>query len=305
MSDFKYRYMLAIAEQKSFSKAAEVLFVSQPYLSKVVTTVERELGTQLFCRDHIPLTVTAAGECYLDFIRGVLYSERQMYSKMNDIAASSCGKIRFGIGTTHGSYILPALLKEFAETFPRITVAVEEVNNKNMIERTENGMLDLCMFAIPEIPDSLDYTLLKKEHLLLVLPPNHPLRCKQSKGNFVSPPSLRGSELASLANDKFIFLTEHQGIGMFTRLLFKKYDFSPEALFETRNVETAYRLAAAGLGDTIIPQSCTGFSRFDDPPNYFLIDDPPLTRDIVVVYKKGRVLSAAETALCETAMKLV
>ena len=85
MSNFKYQYILAIAELQSFSKAADALLVSQPYLSKVVSAIEHELGVKLFDRSRSPLTVTEAGKCYIEYIKIVLDAEKHMLDQISAI----------------------------------------------------------------------------------------------------------------------------------------------------------------------------------------------------------------------------
>lgn len=118
MDHDKYKYILAVAEYQSFSKAADALFISQPYLSKVVSTIERDLGVRLFDRNHMPLSVTAAGKCYIDYIKTVLHAEQQMYAGLTDISEHSSGTISLGIGSTHCSYLMPDVFRRFQDLYP-------------------------------------------------------------------------------------------------------------------------------------------------------------------------------------------
>lgn len=102
-----------------------------------------------------------------------------------------------------------------------------------------------------------------------------------------------------LSSEPFIILTEHQGIGQFTRKIFENYNFNPKVFYEVKNVETAYRLAAAGFGITVIPEICLKFLTFEEEPYYFQIENPPLSRNIVMLFQKGRKLTAPEKMLCE------
>lgn len=304
MNTDKYKYILAIAEHRSFSRAAESLFVSQPYLSKVVAETEKELGVRIFSRDHTPLTVTAAGECYIEYLKTVLHANQQMLAQLHDINRHSFGKIQLGIGSTHCSYLMPDVLRRFGELYPQVTVRFSECSNKTMIEHVENGILDFALYAAPKIPANLGAVHLKNERLLFVFPSNYPVKERFAMAGASDVPILSQNDFYKLAGEQFIVLTEHQGIGQFLREIFEQYHFTPASLYEVRNMETAYRLAAAGFGITIIPEICRRFLSFKTEPLYFQIGDPPLSRDIVVLFKKGRVLSAPEKSLCEIIQSL-
>jgi len=305
MNSYQYRYILAIAEYKSFSRTADNLFVSQPYLSKLVTSQERELGVKLFDRSRKPLKLTPAGECYIEYIRELMHSEQKMKSRISEIAGHRIGKLTVGIPPTHGSYILPPILKKYNELYPEIKIVVEEQSNTILTEHILNGILDLCCFSLPEYPEGINYEIVKEERILLVLPPHHPLGVPWAKGNFSKPVAFPEESIKGLLSEKFVILTQAQGIGIFAREIFRRYGIFPDIFMETRNVETAFRLAAHGIGLTFIPEICTRFSSFEDEPYYFTIGTPPIHRSVVVAYKKGRELSNAEIDFIQLTREIV
>lgn len=294
MKSYQYRYILSIEEHRSISKAAEASFVSQPYLSKLVASIEEELGTAIFDRSRSPLTVTSAGECYLTFIREILHSERKMKAQVSEISAHRSGHLTIGMPQTHGSYILPYILEHFRKMYPGIYVTVEEQSNRVLIEHLTNGTLDLCCLSLPGYPDNFCCEIIKYEHILLVLPPEHPLGTHWSKGNYHKPVPLMMDQMKQLQDEQFVILTESQGMGKYARIIFDKCGIKPPIFMETRNIETAYRLAATGFCLTFIPEICTRFSIFKEQPHYFSIGDPPLMRTMAMVYLKDHKLSKAE-----------
>ena len=299
MDHDKYKYILAVAEYQSFSKAADALFISQPYLSKVVSTIERDLGVRLFDRNHMPLSVTAAGKCYIDYIKTVLHAEQQMYAGLTDISEHSSGTISLGIGSTHCSYLMPDVFRRFQDLYPHIRINFTECSNKTMVEYVENGLFDFALYTSPDIPRNLDHTSIKKERLLLVFPPSYPIREIFGKNPSQAVQTLGRDDMHKLSNEKFIILTEHQGLGQFMRTIFEIYELSPKVIYEVKNVETAFRLAAAGFGLTIVPEICLKFLSFQAAPHYYQIGNPPLERHVVMLYQRGRKLSAPEQTLCE------
>ena len=301
MNPQQCRYLLALAEYKNFSKAAAAVFVSQPYLSKLVSAIEGELGVALFDRSRKPLAITSAGESYLVYLREILHAEQKMKAQVGEISAHRAGSLRVGIPPTHGSYILPDILKKFRALYPGIQVTVEEQNNKKLIEGLLDGLIDLCCLSLPEYPREVATEVIAREHILLVMPPEHPLGQHWAKGNYKKPVPFPQEQVAKLGEERFVILSEAQGIGKFTRLIFSDLGITPEIFMETRNIETAYRLAASGAGLTFIPEICTRFSNFKEEPYYFSIGNPPYIRGVAIAFLKKRHLSQAERDFIEVA----
>lgn len=294
MNTQQFKYILAIAEYQSFSKAAENLFVTQPYLSKLVASIENELGTQLFERNRNSLTVTPAGRCYLEFIQEHLYAEQKMRSRISELTTLKIAKLKLGIPSAHGSYILPQILEKFRFLYPGVHIVLEEHSNQTLMDYILNSAVDLCCFSSPEYSHELDYEVIEREKLLMVLPPDHPLGHIWAKGNFSNPCPFPEDLLNQLSNEKFVVLSKSQGMGRYAREIFERYQIHPDIVMETKNIETAYRLAAIGIGITFIPQICTGFSNFEKAPYYYTIGNPPMERQVVIAYRKGRELSNIE-----------
>lgn len=162
-----------------------------------------------------------------------------------------------------------------------------------------NGFLDMCCLSLPDYPKNVAIEVVSREYLLLVMPPDHPLGQKWAKGNVHKPVPFPADMVPRLADEPFIILSEQQGIGKHARHILADWGINPEIFMETRNIETAYRLAASGEGLTIIPAICTRFSHFDDEPYYFSIGNPPYVRCVSIVYSAGRQLSKAEQDFVE------
>ena len=294
MSLAKYRYILTIAEQRSFSKAAETLFVSQPYLSKLVKNIEEELGAEIFDRSSSPLSLTPAGKCYVEYIKELLYSKQKLKFRIGEIAKHHAGRLIVGIPQTLGSYLLPYTLENFRKLYPKFEIIVQELSNQQLLERVLNNSLDLCCIGFPKIPNEIDYVVLKQEKIVMVLPPNHPLGDEKAKGKIINPYPFPVDRMKQLSHEKFILLTQSQGMGSVSRQVFQKYDITPDVFMETRNIETAYRLAASGIAITFTPEVCMLYFRYDDEPYYYTIGVPPLQRSVVMAFKRGRLLSNTE-----------
>ena len=134
-----YEYIVAVAEERSFSKAAQVLFVSQSSLSKYILQVEKTMGVKLFDRNTVPLKITFAGELFLEKARQILDLERQLKQQMEDIANVNFGRITIGVSPYIGSYIMPYILPRFYEKYPKVTVILLEKNILELERMAYNG----------------------------------------------------------------------------------------------------------------------------------------------------------------------
>lgn len=300
MDTQKCKYFIAVAKNKSFSRAAEEIYVSQPYVSRQILELESELGTKLFIRERKNVTLTPAGEYFLHYCENMLIMEANMQSEMRSFSQKKKGKIRIGISPAIGSYILPVALADYKRTFPDLTIQVDDGDDQLIFKKILDGSLDICFFSLPELPDKFDYQLIRMEPLLLVLPPNHPLGTPEAKGNYANPPYCYSADLKRLQFDPYIGMYKTKGIAMYADRIFQQCEIQPKTIYTFRNIETAYRMAALGHGYTIIPQTVARYSHFMEEPYYYQISldaQKVFCRTMVAAFRKGRHLGSTESAL--------
>jgi DNA-binding transcriptional LysR family regulator len=149
------RYYVAIAEERSFTRAAERLWIAQPGLSSQIRRLESELGVKLFERHTRGVDLTAAGEVFLQRARGVLEAAEAAQSVAEDIQEGRVGSIRLGIGAVMGWSLASSLLEAFAESSPAVEVAVVESQGGTLVRELRDGRLDAvlapAMFGSPEL----------------------------------------------------------------------------------------------------------------------------------------------------------
>jgi DNA-binding transcriptional LysR family regulator len=224
----------------------------------------------------------------------LIYAEKKMKKRMEEFTGYKRGRLTVGTLPARGSYILPYVLKKFKEKYPGIDITIEEQNALILLKHILDETLDLCCFSLLEYPAEISYVLIKTENIFMVLPPDHPLGVSCAKGNFKMPVAFPEDKMRNLSNEDFILLPKSLAMGMTARRFFEVYNIKPNIFMVTRNVETSYRLAAAGIGIAFIPEKCIRFSSFDEQPYYFTVGNPPYQLSEVVAYKKGRILSKME-----------
>ena len=144
-------YIYAIYQERSFSKAAQKLYVSQPWLSSVVKKVEQEIKTPLFDRSTTPISLTPAGEYYIQQVEKVLAIEADM---REHFAALTSPETQLHVGSSmfFCTYVLPRLFQEFRAQNPQITLTLTEGDSASLSEKLLQRQLDFVLEAEP-LPD--------------------------------------------------------------------------------------------------------------------------------------------------------
>lgn len=280
------QYMLRIAREQSFSKAAEKLYVSQPSLSQHISKLEQQLGIELFDRKSIPLKLTYAGELYAKAAEKILDIKDQTDKQIQDINNFKIGRLVVGISFIRGTYMLPKLLPVFHKSFPGIEINIIEGTSPELECALLEGTVDIAILGNhPMHSKDLQFEVIQNEEILVSVCSSHPLT-KQFPATPVRPyPSI---PIACIQDENFILLTSGQTMREISNTIFEREGFKPRIFLEAKSYETALALTEVGLGITfsIATMLRPGIA-------YFSIGDPPLTKPLVVAYSKKRYLSKA------------
>lgn len=291
--DFKQmQYILKVAEEKSFSKAAQKLFIAQPSLSQYIRKAELELGTQLFDRSTSPLKLTFAGELYIETAKCILDLKNQLSQQIDDITNLKKGRVTIGLSTFRSTYIMPKVLPFFHNKFPDIEVILIEDTSSNLEKLATKGVTDITLMTTPIKQNIFHFEHIMTEEILVALPPNHPIQktVDYTAANKNGRPVIK---LEELQDEPFIMLKKDQKLHKIVDALCEQAGFSPKVILESESVEAAHALVTAGMGVTFIPDTLTLNCQKIHHPLYYSIDKLRPTRDLVIAYRKGRYLSAA------------
>lgn len=289
--DFReLQYILKIAEERSFSKAAQKLFMAQPSLSQYIQKLEQQLGVKLFDRTTIPLQLTYAGELYVETAKNILDLKDQLTKQMEDIANLKKGRLVIGLSTLRSTYLMPKILPIFYKKFPGIEVILVEDNSSELEKMAIKGSIDIAIMTFPIEENLFDYEYIFTEEILVAIPPEHPLKEKIIHDKQGNRPKIKISELS---DESFILLKQDQKLHHVATNLCKKAGFKPKIILESESIEAANALVSAGMGVTFIPDSLNLMRLSSPNPIYLSIEDIPLTRELVIAYRKGRYLSKA------------
>ena len=294
------RYILAIAKYGSITKAADMLHVTQPALSKFLMNLEEELGESLFVRHPKGLTPTLIGEHYLKYAREISVSHENWKREYQDLRQETRGRLRIAIPPARSSVFIAKVLKPFYERFPDVQVVLHEAANQAEKFATENGEVDFVIYNCNDPLPGLTYEVLGQEEIVLLAADQSMLQHVQTRLGAAHP----NLPLEAVREEPFILQYEDQTTGSISRNLIRQAGFRPRVLLETRSSEVAMQMAAAGLGLSFVPESYLSLLHFDIPPLRFSVGDPCTKVNLCAAYARGRYLPSYARFFIGTASKV-
>jgi LysR family hydrogen peroxide-inducible transcriptional activator len=242
MEIHQLRYFVAVAEEGSFSRAAAREHVAQPSLSQQIQKLEAEMGERLFDRLPRAVVVTEAGNCLLEHARKILAEIADARHCVDELKHEVVGRLAMGAIPTIAPYVLPALIGKFQQRYPKVTLEVFEDTTERLVQRLEDGQLDIALVSTCDESPALERHSLGKEALLILLPKEHRLAKKKK---------VKWSDLKS---QKFLLLQEMHCLSTQVHQFLAAHHLRPELAVRGAQLGTIAQMVAAGLGVTLVPQ---------------------------------------------------
>ena len=268
MTSRELLYVKTIADEKSITRAAQKLYLTQPSLSHCVSSIEKQLGTRLFRRTSGGLVLTYAGEKYYRMACEVLRVYAAFEAEISEESELVRGRITMGITNYLACDLLPRMLPRFHREHPGIELRVVEETTDEIEKRLLSGRLDFAVMhtgagdGASEDP-GLAHEVLRRDPFLLIAPPGNPYEAQAVRHEGAPYPEL---DPALLAGEPFLMVSRGQRIRHVTDRVLQKAGVSPQIVFTSRNYETLRRLASEGMGYTLVPQQYIGILGGEDYP---------------------------------------
>ncbi|WP_352419196.1 LysR family transcriptional regulator [Proteiniborus sp.] len=280
------RYIIAVAEERNFTKAAKKLYIAQPSLSQIIRSEEEKLGILLFDRSCSPIALTDAGHEYVRWARQVVSIQENMERRLQDYSVNEVSVLRIGILPECSAFILPDPLKAFRETNPKRYVQIRELSSNDLQNSLENSEMDFIVGLTH--PDTFKYCSepLYDEQIVLAVTPDFSPADK----------TVKEVDLADFADAPFVMMEEGQFLYNMTHELCKRCGFVPKAVVECYNLETAMHMVKAGVGIALIPDL---MSCLVEGLHYYNIKGLTPESQISVVYPRNRYLTREARELIE------
>lgn len=307
------RYAYEIYRQKSFSKAAEALYISQPALSAIIRKLEESLGTALFDRSTKPVSLTPEGEYYMQCAVQIMNIEKGMEQYFDDISTLKKGTLHIGASTYFCCSVLPDLFHAFRKKYPYITVHLEENNSTPQLkEHLQNREIDFALSSNTYPPEDYDSFVLDSEAIILAVPCTDTINetlqdmyytydemIKLIEKEEWTSPALKKVSPVLFKDQKFITIDKNSDLYPRILRMFKEYDETPEIIMHLQQMSSCYYMAAGGFGSAFLRSST--LRTFKDTGNlyFYLIDSPLSIRQTRFYYKKGGYVSKAMQAFMD------
>ena len=178
------RILKAVASEKSFTRAAELLFVSQPSLSKQIKILENRLGIKLLNRENNTIYLTEGGKVFLQYSERILALCEESCRALNDVKNGDRGNLTVGASQTIGTYLMPRVLALFAQNYPQVNIKVQVDSTRMIAKSVVNREIDIAVVGgyIPEkLKKNLEIEKFVEDELILIVPKSHPFTLKKNK----------------------------------------------------------------------------------------------------------------------------
>lgn len=280
-------YLCALAQQKTITRAAEALFITQPTLSQYLKNMQQRLGVTLYVVNGRRVRLTPEGELLVQEGKKLLRQREETIAAMNSVNQTGCGVLRLAVPMGRGSHIIPACIPPFHWRFPRAEIQLTEGHSKELVNQVQSGACDLVIINKPSFPISLEYETLGYEKMMLVVGSN------TSWSDYVSYDRDGQAHigLEQCADAPFVLHMPWQHTGQIERQLLHNAGVKPNVVLETKNLEASYRLAACGYGLTFLSEYHINRLMMGGETCNCVLDDPLTHMEIIIGYRKKEDLS--------------
>lgn len=288
-------YFLTVAAERSISRAAEKLYLSQPYLSQHILRLEEDYGAQLFDRKKTPLELTEAGRVYRNYLESSVYLYHKVRADIGALAQESSRSVHIGVGNWRGSLLMPAVLPDFLAWHPDTQVVLHEFPVSELSELVEREEVPFAVMNTPvdTVAEGLSLEIIGYERILLVL---H--RGAEQTAELLAAAERGGvPDLRLLSSLRHITLDRNQTVGAHLKnYLDRSYLRFPQELRTTNNA-TALALVSRGLGFCFMVE--TGLHELESRGELVAIDlkAPDLMIPLAIVRKRDSFLTPVEQEL--------
>ncbi len=284
LDDHKLKVFCAVAETRSFSKASEIIHLTQPAVSLQIQALEELYGTKLFDRSSSAVTLTPAGEILYKYAKHILALYASAEKEIGELTGLVRGSVAIGASTTIGNYLIPSVVADFRKTRPKIKVHLQVGNTKRIVELLKGGNIDIGLVE-GEVPkQKITSEKLLEDELVLIVPPQHPFAKKKEVSIF------------EITTEPFIVREEGSGTRQMIEKYLEKHGISLNNMNITMilgSTEAIKNAVEHGMGISIISRwAALKEERFGTFKTLSFKEEKFL-REFTLIYQKYEVLSHA------------
>jgi Transcriptional regulator len=268
---------LEVTRTGNFTTASENLFITQPALSRIIKSLEDEIGAPLFIRTRKKLILTDAGRILKKHALKIENQLQQLDAELDKMFMQRKRQIRIGLPTITNSIFFSKLIASFHEEYPEVIFLLEEDGSKPVEEKVLNNLLDFGVVVLSEENESLDSIIFVNEKLKLVVSSSHRLAGKQEVS------------LQELKKEDFIMFDRDFVLRNLVINSCREAGFQPKIISETSQLEFIQELVAYNIGITLLPES-TCIELTDDFKT-ITVTNPEIEWNLAMIWRKDASLS--------------
>jgi LysR family hydrogen peroxide-inducible transcriptional activator len=268
------RFVVSVAQEKNFRRAAAKSFVSQPALSLAIKKIENELGVLIFERNRMGISLTTVGEKIVNQAQIVLEEVDKIKAISLVEKNTQQVEIRIGLIYSIAPYLLPSIIPLVKNLSPEVILEAEEDITINLVKKLDEGSIDAAIIALPFDVPGIETQPLYDEPFKVLIPKKHPWNNKQK------------INAKDLKNEKILLLDNTHCFSMQVREACPGISDKAEVQVGT-SLETIRNMVASNLGISILPQSATANNYSNDLINILPFESPIPFRRVAMAFRQG------------------
>ncbi len=307
------RYVYEVYRERSFSKAAQKLYISQPSLSAMVKRAEQRIGSPIFDRSTSPIGLTQVGLEYIRAAEQMMEIEDGFRQYLNDVGQFLVGRLAIGGTTLFTSYILPPLISAFSARYPAVEIRVHEAHTVLLEKELADGTLDLIADNYTFDPDIYGRESFRGERLLLTVPADRSVNDTAAAYRLSAEDIHNGRHLCGdtptvplelFQEEPFLLLKEGNDTRIRAEKLCARAHFKPKARLLLDQQITAYNLACYGMGSAFISDTLVNHVPPVASVWFYKLDSELSQREICFYYKRSRYLTNVMREFMKTVQEM-
>lgn len=284
MNEKHMQYVLTVLKEGSFTNAAKKLYVSQPSLSQIIKTAESNLGAPIFDRSTDPITLTPAGQLYVEAARQVTTISTNLRKQVEELSKEEFGTIRLGISVQRGMELLPELYPRFKKRFPHVGLELHEQGSATMEKSVLEGEVGIALLTTFPRHEELVYDLIQEEQLVLIVNRECELAKRIAPGTPI--------DILEARDETFVSSQSGHSVRTIQDSLFITRDMKPKIDLITISIEVGKHVVAASPVVMACPDS---YVETDNSPDSAYFSYPILgvenPRHFYACYRKDMYLT--------------
>lgn len=303
----------AVYQERSFSKAAQKLFISQPSLSVMIKKIEDDIGMPLFDRSCKPIRMTEAGMEYIRATEAIRHTERAFINYIDASNGQISGTLTLGANQLFSSLVLPSYISRFIARYPNVSLNLVDNNSTNLNNMISAGLLDLMIDNQKLDDDVFEQRLLRTEHLLLAVPAafscnrgleKYQMQAADILADHHLSADMPGVPLDAFAGVPFVPMTRDNDTRQRTDAIFRDAEHKPSTLFEVDRLVTLYNFVEIGTAASVVSDTLVKHTHYSsEHVVFYRFSSPHAVREIYVSYKRNKYYSNVMQAFVNLLME--